>query len=175
MTTRKKFGDARHVPAFVARREYYCGDGFGGPKGKLRRTMFLLPAVALLVAPGLGSALEDQLTIRYGVWDRAYRANDAKAMAAMLDPKFRVITLSGKVIPRADYVKGLGKSPAPAKYTTTLLRAEGGRYTARAWTREVSQKAGESAHVHRYRDTWKKSGGHWLLLESRTLSEETAD
>lgn len=161
------------------------GPRFGASVAKVISGTDMAPILALL-AIGLASAagqigagtqavdkvLQTQLASRYAKWDGAYRANDAKTLVSMLHPRFRIVTMSGKVISRSDYVKGLGKGAAPEKYQTTLLRCEGGRWKALAWTRELSQKPGGDAHVHLYRDTWAKSGGHWLLLESRTLSEE---
>lgn len=130
-----------------------------------------LPLLALLLSaptPDLGS----ELATRYRKWDTAYRANDAKTLESMLHKQFRIVTESGKVISREEYVKGLGKGPALERYATTILRHEGTRTKAYAWTSEISKKPGEEQHLHKYRDAWIKSSGHWLLYESLTISEE---
>lgn len=119
----------------------------------------------LLQAP----SVSDQLAIRYSQWDDAYRRHDVKAQAAMLHPRFQIVNESGGVTSRADYVRSLWKSQPPSVYRTTLLGATRKGLRATATTSELSQKAGEEAHTHTYRDTWALVSGRWLLLESRTL------
>lgn len=130
--------------------------------------MIALLAGLLLAAP---ADVATQLASRYRAWDAAYLGQDAKALASLLHPRFRIVTGSGKTISRKDYLVGIGRGVKPEEYRTEVLRAERAGLRAFAWTRETALKGGER-HVHRYRDAWALTGGHWLLLESRTLSEE---
>jgi hypothetical protein len=128
--------------------------------------LFLILTTALAVAGTL-----EQITYRYGLWDSAYKRQDVKAMEAMLHSRFKLITGSGKVITRAEYVKGFGKGPKPAAYKTTVLKVTREGNSAVALTSESLKNPGEDEHVHKYRDKWVLLNGRWLLMESRTLEE----
>ena len=130
------------------------------------------PAIIALSLVFQTTNISDQLATRYLKWDVAYRKHDVKSLATLLHPRLRIITVSGKAIKRADYVRSLWKSKAPEKYHTSLLSVERMGQRAIALTIELSQKRGEKEQLHRYRDTWQLESGHWLLLESRTLGEK---
>lgn len=134
----------------------------------MRKAILLL--LILATASVLANTLE-QITYRYGLWDSAYKRQDAKAMEAMLHPRFKLITGSGKVISRAEYVKGFGKGPKPAAYKTTVLKVTRDGNSAVAMTSESLKNPGENEHIHKYRDKWALLNGRWLLMESRTLEE----
>ncbi|MGI8924056.1 MAG: DUF4440 domain-containing protein [Fimbriimonadales bacterium] len=121
---------------------------------------------------GFPTCFRDQLTVRYSQWDGAYRQHDVKALAAMLNSRFRIVTETRKVIRRADYVRSLWKAATPESYRTTLISANRLGNRATAMTRELSKQRGEPEHIHRYRDMWLLKSGHWMLLESRTLGEK---
>lgn len=133
------------------------------------RMGFLLLLI-LTTALALANTLE-QVAYRYGLWDSAYKRQDAKAMEAMLHPRFKLITGSGKVITRAAYVEGFGKGPKPAAYKTTVLKVTRDGNSAVALTSERLKNPGEDEHIHKYRDKWVLLKGRWLLMESRTLEE----
>lgn len=116
--------------------------------------------------------LRSELTARYKAWDEAYFRRDVKTLAGMLHPNMRLITGSGRVITRKAYVASLWKGDLPEVYQTTLLRGELKQGRADAWTREVSKMSGKDQQVHRYRDTWVKLKGRWMMLESKTLGED---
>ena len=131
----------------------------------------ILTTVSFLVCTAMASQ-KTQLAARYLQWDAAYKLSDASTMAALLANDFRLVTGSGKVISRANFVKTLGKGSKPTVYKTTLLKViqrKGGAY---AWTEEISQMPGNDLHNHRYRDFWVQRRGHWFLKESRTLIEK---
>ncbi|HRF61173.1 MAG TPA: nuclear transport factor 2 family protein [Fimbriimonadaceae bacterium] len=130
----------------------------------------LIGVVALLL--GGSNAVEAQLRIRYQAWDAAYVREDDEALGALLHPGFRIVTNSGCTVSRKTYLAGIGKGKPPVEYRTELLRAERSGNRAWAWTEETSRRAQGQRHVHRYRDTWTLSKGHWLLRESKTLSED---
>ena len=124
------------------------------------------------LASTVAASQKAQIETRYLQWDAAYRSADAAAMAAMLTSDFRLVTGSGKVISRQDYVKSLSKGNKPTVYKTTLMRISQrnrGRY---AWTEEISQMPDKDKHTHHYRDLWVLRRGHWLLEESKTLGEK---
>ena len=127
-------------------------------------------ALALVSTSVAESRVAAQLRERYAQWDSAYRAHDVKRLAGMMHPRFRLVTGSGKVISRADYVSSLWRSQPPKVYATALQRASAKGTRAYAWTKERSGKP-DGIHVHEYRDTWRLVRGHWLLIESRTLAE----
>lgn len=134
----------------------------------------ILSAILLASTSALPQGLETELASRYAKWDKAYLSGDTKLLESLLHANFRLVTVAGKVRTRAEYVRGLADFKPPMRYKTTLLKADGNRSAASAWTEESSQRRGQEEKIHRYLDKWAKSGGHWLLLESRTLSEETA-
>ncbi len=127
----------------------------------------------MLVSNTLAFAdLKSDIADRYRQWDAAYFQRDVKKMAAILHPKFQIVTGSGKTIDRKGYVASLWKAKLPEVYETTLLRVQAKRKRCLAWTRERAKQAGEKVNVHRYQDTWLKVNGQWLLFESRTLGED---
>ena len=116
--------------------------------------------------------VSDDLSQRYARWDKAYLNHDVKLLASLLHPRMRIVTGSGKVIPRGAYLRSLWQAQAPAFYRTTVLSASRKGDRAVALTQEVSQQQGAKRHEHRYRDRWVLRQGHWLLLESKTLEEK---
>lgn len=128
--------------------------------------VMLLAALAL---PNQGTA--NQILARYQAWDEAYFAHDVNRLAGLLHPKFAVVTGSGKVISRREYVAQLWKSDLPETYATTILRVKISGSQATAWTREKLKRADTPAHEHLYRDIWQLAGGHWMLLQSKTVGE----
>lgn len=125
----------------------------------------------VLASLGLPADLNTELAGRYKNWDHAYGKHDVGALDRMLARNFRIVTGSGKIISRKQYIAGLRKSVAPKLYSTKLLRAQRHGNKAYAWTEERSQDKGRPLNTHRYRDTWTRLDGRWLLLESRTLDE----
>ncbi len=125
-------------------------------------------AAVLTLAP---QSPQDTLKSRYRDWDTAYYIHDVKALAAILDPGFQIITGSGRVVSRRDYVASLWKSDLPEVYETTVLRlnVQGGNATA--WTLERSKKAGSPEAVHRYQDKWRLRSGVWMLAQSKTVGD----
>jgi hypothetical protein len=129
-------------------------------------------ASLLLLALAAGPAdIDETLSRRYADWDAAYLATDVDALRSMTARGFRVVTGSGRAIDRETYFKDLRDSSPPDEYRTGLLRAARRGGTAVCWTEESSRDIGGPAHVHRYRDVWRRAGGQWLLEESRTLEE----
>lgn len=137
----------------------------------MKTKKYLSFGVLLLLAYIASASLKPELEARYAQWDAAYRKHDVKALERMLASDFRIVTGSGKIIVRTDYVKSFAKTKAPKVYRTRVLRVASEKGRALAWTEEISQKAGEKAHIHRYRDTWVRLGRTWLLRESTTLEE----
>jgi hypothetical protein len=119
-----------------------------------------------------GGHTQAELANRYAAWDQAYLKHDVVSQANLLHPSFRIVTGSGKIIKRPDYVRSLWKGKSPERYQTTILRVERKGLRAFAWTKEISKHAREEEHVHRYRDTWLNTAGHWKLTESKTLGED---
>jgi hypothetical protein len=115
--------------------------------------------------------LKLDLSRRYRSWDTAYRRVDVAAIDNLLDRAFRIVTGTGSVIKRGDYINSLKKSKPPKEYATTLLRVERKGAKAYAWTEERSRHGDGPAKTHQYRDTWSLSGKTWLLLESKTLDK----
>lgn len=131
-----------------------------------------MSAVAiLLVLASQRTITEDQIASRYAKWDSSYRTHDVPALAKLLHRQFRIVTGSGKVIDRSTYVKSLWKGAPPESYQTSVLRIECSAGRSIVWTEESSRLTGQSLRLHRYRDTWRLTAGHWLLIESRTLGE----
>lgn len=126
---------------------------------------------AIILLQGQVTDLKSDIVKRYGEWDRAYRTKDVKTLSSMLDARFKLITGSGKVITRRAYVKTLGDAKPPKIYRTKLLKVEKSGDQAFAWTAEQSGSNASKLHEHRYRDTWVKKAGRWLLRESKTLGE----
>ncbi|MCC7103334.1 MAG: nuclear transport factor 2 family protein [Fimbriimonadaceae bacterium] len=122
------------------------------------------------VAVAWGDVRED-LTIRYGIWDTAYRKHDVLTLASLLHSKFVLFTDTGKAITRASYIASLWRSSPPPVYGTTLLTATRDGNRAVATTREQSGTDGD-LHHHEYRDTWILRKGHWQLIESRTAKHD---
>ena len=129
-------------------------------------------ALALALIGSAQAGVKEQLQTRYAAWDAAYRKRDVKAMASLLHPRFKLITADGSEISRVEYVAILWRATAPITCKTKLLTIKPGKKgVVYSRTEERSSTSAEAEHRHKYRDTWAKVRGHWLLLESRTLSE----
>jgi ketosteroid isomerase-like protein len=128
----------------------------------------LILVAGLALAP---SSPQEQVKSRYQQWDAAYYSHDVLRLAAMLHPRFVLISGSGKKVGRKEYVARLWKSALPEAYTTDVLRIKVDGNQATAWTLERSKEAGSALAEHRYEDRWELSNGRWLLLQSKTLGE----
>lgn len=133
--------------------------------------MITVALTTLILLQRQTSDLKSALTKRYAEWDRAYLAKDVKTLSSILDTRFKLVTGSGKVLTRSAYIKNLGDSKPPKVYQTKLLRVQTSGNQAFAWTAEQSGSDTKSLGEHRYRDTWVRKTGRWLLRESRTLGE----
>ena len=104
---------------------------------------------------------------QYRKWDAAYLSRDERLADDVLSKRFTLTTGSGTVRDKQTYLVTFGDSPAPATYTTELLRVKHRGQEIQAWTRETSD-----GETHWYLDTWVRERGMWRLLKSRTLREE---
>ena len=148
---------------------------------KYALTISLL-ALAALVNASPRTEIEQQ----YKRWGKAALKNDADTILSILAPEYTLKTYAGKVISRKDYATSLRKKKAEGKpidaYETKILSVKIVAGTAQVTSDETTKKrtkdpiTGKSVvilHIHRYLDTWVRSGGVWRLRSTVTQQELT--
>ena len=123
---------------------------------------------------------------QYARWAKAAISNDVDTILSILAPDYELHTYTGTVIKRTDYEASLRKRKAANKpataYKTRIasVKVEGG--TACVVSDEASEavsvdpvtgKRVKLIHIHRYLDTWIRSGPVWRLRTTVTTVEST--
>jgi ketosteroid isomerase-like protein len=123
---------------------------------------------------------------QYHRWAKAALSNDVDTILSILAPDYTLHTYTGTTIARADYEASLRKRKAANKpataYQTKINSVRVGGSTASVISDETSEavsldpitnKKVKLIHIHRYLDTWIRSGGLWRLRTTITQIEST--
>jgi hypothetical protein len=150
-----------------------------------RRLAMLVLIGAVLVSVGQASARTD-IQRQYKRWARAAVSNDVDTILSILAPDYALHTYTGTTIKRADYEASLRKRKAANKpataYQTKINSVQVEGPTALVVSDETSEavsldpvtnKKVRLIHIHRYLDTWIKSGKLWRLRTTITKVEST--
>jgi len=112
--------------------------------------------------------------------------NDVETILSILAPDYTLHTYTGTTIKRADYETSLRKRKAAKKpataYETKIASVQVTGATASVVSDETSKTASldpitnkrvKLIHIHRYLDTWVRSGRVWRLQKTVTTLEST--
>lgn len=140
---------------------------------------------ALLTVAAFAS-VRDDIDHQYKRWSRAAVVNDVETILDVLAPDYTLHTYTGTVIPRKAYEASLrkrrdSKQPTTAYQTqiasvTVLGKAAkviSDETSAKVTVDPVTLKKLKMIHIHRYLDTWVKTGRSWRLQTTVTQVEST--
>jgi len=146
---------------------------------------FALLLLVLCVTSAYAS-VRDDIDRQYKKWAKAALTNDVETILSVLAPDYSLHTYTGTVIDRKAYEASLRKrrasnQPATAYQTQIASVAVQGAVakvisdetSAKVTLDPVTDKKLKMVHIHRYLDTWVKTGGVWRLRSTVTQVEST--
>ena len=139
----------------------------------------------MLACYGTASVRSD-IQRQYHRWAKAALSNDVDTILSILAPDYTLHTYTGTTIARSDYEASLRKRKAANKpataYKTKINSVKVDGSTASVISDETSEavsldpvtnKQVKLIHIHRYLDTWVRSGNIWRLRTTITQIEST--
>ena len=149
------------------------------------KTLALFGTFFIIVGTCVAS-VRDQIDRQYKRWATAAVKNDVETILAIMAPDYTLKTYTGMVIDHKKYEASLRKrretnQPTDA-YQTEIAQISVKGTTASVISNETSSKLTTDPitnkrvnmiHVHRYEDTWIKSGKTWKLKSTVTQQEST--
>jgi hypothetical protein len=142
----------------------------------------------LLIAQGSSVAEARQaIQLQYDRWSKAYMANDAESLVAILAPGYTLKNFLKETTSYETYcayLRAKAKSGVATPYKTDTrirklsLKGEVADVIAiETMLQDVvdpkTQRPAISVHRHEYRDVWRKMEGAWRLSSTTTLKEST--
>jgi len=151
----------------------------------MKRLTFVVVLTAIL-GSGACASVRSDIQRQYTRWARAALSNDVDAILSILAPDYSLHTYTGTTINRTDYEASLRKRKAANKpataYETKINNVTVEGSTALVISDETSEavsldpvtnKKVKLIHIHRYLDTWIRSGKGWRLRTTITKVEST--
>ncbi len=148
--------------------------------------LLVLSTLALAFVGSLHASVKDDINHQYKRWGNAALVNDVETILSILAPDYTLHTYTGTVIKRSDYETSLRKRKASNKpatvYHTSMYSIAVQGVIAKVISDETSEnpsvdpitnKKLRLVHIHRYLDTWIKTGGIWRLQTTITQVEST--
>lgn len=154
----------------------------------MRRVGFsLLFAVCVSTVALAGTKdVQKEIERQYKRWSKAYVVNDVDTILSILTSDYTLTTYSGDVVSFKQYASSLREKKAKgtknAAYTTKIVSLAVKGIRANVVSEEesvtsvkdpVTAKLKRLIHIHRYSDSWVKSGGVWKLSSTKTTLEKT--
>ncbi len=142
--------------------------------------------LAVMLSAAAMCSVRSDIDRQYHRWAKAALDNDVETVLAILAPDYSLRTFTGKMIDRKAYETSLRKrresKQAATVYQTKLASVDVHGATATVISDETSDKISldpvtnkklKMIHIHRYLDTWIRSGRIWKLRQTITQLEST--
>jgi ketosteroid isomerase-like protein len=131
-------------------------------------TLALLCAPSVVHAQDYDAAARDQVLALEKAWNQAYKAGDAKALAAILDNSLVLVEDDGSLKTKSEFLASVKSSSgneeqvAPESLT---VRVFGNTAIAIGVIAVKATKGGKSVvHRERFIDTWINKNGSWVCI-----------
>jgi hypothetical protein len=134
--------------------------------------MSLLLGAMLQTSP---PAVNAEIAQQYSRYATAYKANDTKAILAILSADYHLIAQDGTVTELSQYELTLDQRQRDnvqvGLYKVEILEILASPSGAIAYTKETSAPVKDltALHIHFYKDVWSNQFGTWRLDSTRTI------
>ena len=106
-------------------------------------------------------------------WARALSAHDSAVMERFLAPEFRLVVFSGEVTPRAQWLANLGRYRTDSIalfHVRPQVIGDSASVTLELYWKATWDGARARDNTGVLRDTWRRRGGRWVVVQRETLA-----
>jgi hypothetical protein len=106
-------------------------------------------------------------------WARAVSAHDSAVLERLLAPEFRLVVFSGEVTPRARWLTDLGRYRTDSTalfHVRPQVVGDSASVTLELYWKATLDGARARDNTGVLRDTWRRRGGRWVVVQRETLA-----